>query len=188
MGRGFSQNPDNLVGTEAFRLEPADLGTLAPTSGCFAPIDANWEPRRSFVGTYDAAWRDNRAPIPPRDRDPRFHSDALPEQRSPRALTTPLAIEIAGLFGEETVRLQIPEYRVMVTTDVEREQPSTTEAGLVRVLVDADARVVELLFVARRRLPRKWEALSAIRVTSPSSLPDDIKFHEGSASPEEGGS
>lgn len=176
------------MGKETHRLEPADLTALAPTSGCFAPIDCSWEPRRSFAGTYDAAWRENRAPIPPRDRDLRLHSDALPEQRSPRALSTPLVIEMSGLYGEEAVRLNLPEYKVIVTTEIEREEPLAVETSLVRILVDADARVVELLFVARRRLPRKWEALSAIRVTTPSSLPDEIKFHEGPLSSLEGGS
>ncbi|MBK9258715.1 MAG: DUF2169 domain-containing protein [Polyangiaceae bacterium] len=188
IGCGFSKHPEALVGKEAYRLEPADLTTFALTSGCFAPIDCGWEPRRSLVGTYDKDWRDNRSPIPPRDRDPLFHSDALPEQRSPRPLMTPFVIEMAGLYGEEAVRLQVPEYRVVVTTHVERQDPVMSEASLVRVFVDADARIVELLYVARRKLPRKWEALTAIRVTTPSSLPDEIKFHEGPSSLLEGGS
>jgi hypothetical protein len=187
IGRGFSKTPDVLVGKEAFRLEPADIASLDKTSACFAPIDCNWEPRRSFVGTYDAAWSENRSPIPPRDRDSRFHSAALPEQRSPRPLLTPMVIEMAGLYGEDTVRLQLPEYRVIVTTEIDRQDPLVLETNLVRVFVDADTRVVELLFIARQRLPRKWEALSAIRVTTPNSLPDEIKFHEGAPSLLEGG-
>ena len=177
VGRGFAINPDSLLGTEAHRLEPTDLTTLPPSSGCFAPIDCNWAPRRSFAGTFDDEWSRRRAPVAPRDRDARYHSDALPEQRSQRALTTPLAVEIAGLHDGEPTRLTIPEYAVTVTTEVENQPPNTGPASLTRVLIDADARVIELLFVAQRRLPRKWEALRAIRVTTPSSLPDEIKFH-----------
>ncbi len=187
IGTGFSKTTDALVGKEAYRLEPADLNTFDLTHGCFAPIDPGWEPRVSFVGTYDDHWRENRAPIAPRDRNPLFHSDALPEQRSPGPLRTPFVVEMAGLAGEDVVRLPIPEYRVAVTTEVHREDPTTAEARLVRVLVDADARVVELLYVAWRRLPRKWEALTAIRVTTPNSLPDEIKFHEGPTNLQEGG-
>lgn len=179
IGRGFAASADSLIGKEMHRLEPADLLTLAPTSGCFAPIDCDWEPRRLFVGTYDDEWRRRRAPIAPRDRDARFHSDALPEQRSSGALATPLAVEIAGLYGDEDVRLTIPEYGVNVATEVERGGLAAGRAELVRVLVDGDARVIELLFVAKRPLPRKWEALRAIHVTTPSSLPDEIKFHDG---------
>jgi hypothetical protein len=179
IGRGFATNPDTLIGEEAPRLEPADLTALAPTSGCFAPIDNNWEPRRAFAGTYDDAWRAKRGPIAPRDRDARFHADALPEQRSSRPLTTPLPVEILGLYGDEALRFTLPSYSVLVTTEVGEEPPADVAATLVRVLIDADARVVELLHVARRRLPRKWEALRAIRVTTPSSLPDAIRFHEG---------
>lgn len=177
IGRGFAKNPDTLVGKEAHRLEPADLTNLQLTSACFAPVDCAWEPRRSLTGTYDAVWRENRAPIPPQDRDPLFHSDALPEQRSPRPLVTPLVIELSGIYGDDVVRLQVPEYRIVVTTHIERRDPVISEASLARVLVDADARIVELLFVARQRLPRKWESLGAIRITAPMSLPDEIKFH-----------
>jgi hypothetical protein len=179
IGRGFASNPDALIGEEAHRLEPADLTAIAPTSGCFAPIDCAWEPRRAFAGTYDDAWRTKRGPIAPRDRDARFHADALPEQRSSRPLATPLAVDIVGLYGGDALRFTLPEYSVLVTTEVGDEPPLDVSASLVRVLIDADARVVELLYVARRRLPRKWEALRAIRVTAPSSLPDAIKFHEG---------
>lgn len=177
IGRGFAVNPDSLIGTEAHRLEPADLNALPPTSGCFAPIDCSWEPRRSLVGTYDDAWRSDRAPIAPRDRDPLFHSDALPEQRTQSPLKTPLDIEIAALYGDQTARLAIPEYGVAVTIEIERAVIAPEMAKLARVLVDGDERVVELLFVAQHPLPRKWEAIRAIRVTAPNSLPDEIKFH-----------
>lgn len=179
IGCGFTRNPDSLVGKEAHRLEPADLSTLKPTSGCFAPIDCNWEPRRSLVGTYDKNWRDNRSPIPPKDRDPVYHSDALPEQRSSRPLVMPFVVELSGIYNEDTLRLHVPEYRVVLTTEVDRQDPIVSEANLVRVLVDTDDRMIEFLYVAHRRLPRKWEALRAIRVTTLSSLPDEIKYHEG---------
>lgn len=176
MGRGFATNTEALLGKETYRLEA--VGDLAPTSACFAPIDCGWEPRRSFMGTYDEHWGTARSPIAPHDRDARFHSDALPEQRSLQRLKLPLDVEITGLYGNTSVRFVLPDYAVNVHFDDSGE--TITRAHLVRVLVDADARIVELLYVAHRRLPRKWESIRGIRITSPNSLPDDIKYHTGS--------
>lgn len=108
-----------------------------------------------------------------------YHSDALPEQRSSRPLVMPFVVELSGIYNEDTLRLHVPEYRVVLTTEIDRHDPIVSEANLVRVLVDTDDRMIEFLYVAHRRLPRKWEALRAIRVTTLSSLPDEIKYHEG---------
>lgn len=178
VGRGFATKPENLLGKETQRLEPFNADDTVLTSACFAPIDCGWEPRRSFMGTYDAQWSAHRSPIAPKDRDARFHSDALPEQRSLSRFKLPLDVNIAGLYGNTSFRFLLPEYAVHVTFDDLGD--TTVHAQLVRVLVDGDARIVELLYVAQRRLPRKWEAVGGIRITSPNSLPDEIKYHTGS--------
>ena len=48
-----------------------------PAPACLAPIAEAWEPRRSFAGTYDAAWQQGRAPYLPTDLDPRFLASAV---------------------------------------------------------------------------------------------------------------
>lgn len=50
-----------------------------PPPAGFGPIAPSWEPRRSFVGTYDEAWRTRRAPYLPADFSPRFFNTAPPD-------------------------------------------------------------------------------------------------------------
>jgi len=60
--------------------EPTTLGkALAPVG--FGAIAAHWAPRSSRAGTYDASWKEQRAPLPPADFDARFHNVAPDDQQ-----------------------------------------------------------------------------------------------------------
>ena len=178
LGRGFALAPESLLGKEAHRLEPEQPMGLPPSAGCFAPIDVNWEPRRSFMGSYDDPWSTTRAPIPPRDRDPRFHSCARPEQRSEAALTLPFPIDLQGFVSDEATALALPAYGIRVVSELHGGTGESHVTLLDRVLVDVDERVVELSFVAHIPLPMKWEKLRTVRVLAVGSLPDDVKHRE----------
>jgi hypothetical protein len=52
---------DHPIGNPGDR--PAPLG--------FGPIPGHWPQRRQYAGTYDAAWFEQRYPLPPQDLDPR---------------------------------------------------------------------------------------------------------------------
>ena len=60
------EDPKDLISSSRSRPKPMGFGPLAP----------DWEPRRSFVGTYDEAWQKNRAPYLPNDFNPRFFNAA----------------------------------------------------------------------------------------------------------------
>jgi hypothetical protein len=60
------EDPAHLITDPAAEPPPAGFGQIAPF----------WEPRRSFTGTYDDAWRKTRAPYLPRDFNPRFFNTA----------------------------------------------------------------------------------------------------------------
>jgi len=96
LGRGVAEDGDGRVWLA--NIEPVDRriirrGEEAPAIG-FGAIPVHWHPRRQYAGTYDAAWRESRYPLPPEDLDPRFWQIAPPEQ------------QIAGrLKGGETVML-----------------------------------------------------------------------------------
>lgn len=78
VGRGFFDKRAKaaIEGAALPNLEdPAQLiakPTDRPAPKCFAPIAASWAPRKSYAGTYDAAWQKNRAPYLPGDFNPRF--------------------------------------------------------------------------------------------------------------------
>jgi len=63
------ENPACLIKSPSDRPEPAGFGFIAPY----------WEPRVSYAGTYDEAWRKTRAPFLPEDFDLRFYSAAHPD-------------------------------------------------------------------------------------------------------------
>lgn len=78
VGRGFvdKRAKASIDGVALPNLEdPAQIITKPydrPAPKCFAPIMASWEPRKSYAGTYDAAWQKSRAPYLPSDFNSRF--------------------------------------------------------------------------------------------------------------------
>lgn len=74
----------NRVVTWTDRPKPAGFGCIPP----------HWEPRLSFAGTFDAAWKNHRMPLPPLDADVRRHNAAA----EGLSTETPLS-------GHESVRL-----------------------------------------------------------------------------------
>jgi hypothetical protein len=90
---------DRLEGLRLPNLEdPArpitDWADRPPVAG-FGWVSRAWLPRRSFAGTFDAAWTHERAPLLPRDFDERFFNGAPADQ-----IVTP------HLAGGEPVRLR----------------------------------------------------------------------------------
>ena len=54
----------------------ADPGIRPATAGGVGPVARHWQPRASYAGTYDEAWRRQRAPIGRTDFDERFFCGA----------------------------------------------------------------------------------------------------------------
>lgn len=171
IGRGFSTKPERLHGRPAPQLVAvAADGTPLSTHAAFAPIPADWEPRRSLYGTVDAAWANARAPIPPRDFDPRHHLWSTPDLHFATPLASDVIIEVGGVLLEGTVRLRAPRYAVSFESEsagVTRPHPTHLDS----VLVDADERVLELSWRVAIPLPRKWELLDRIGIRGEGSLP-----------------
>ncbi len=179
LGRGFALDPKSLIGTEAPRLEPvADPRTGRvphPSHGCFAPIPPDWEPRRSLVGTHDLEWVEKRAPVRPRDFSTKHHLFAVPELHSDEPLTGDEPFEVGGVLAEGLWKFQLPRYAfsffVKLATD---EAPRELSTHLDTVLVDADERVVELVYRASFVLPRKWELLERVIGRGVGTMPDEV--------------
>jgi hypothetical protein len=95
-GNGYAANP---IGTGWCPREqkraadglalPATEATTAPVRepwGAYAPqgfgpLARSWAPRAALAGTYDAAWRQTRAPLLPDDFQAVWHQCAPPDQR-----------------------------------------------------------------------------------------------------------
>ncbi len=74
---------------------PIASPTDRPAPAGFGFIHRSWWPRSTLAGTFDAAWRNERAPYLPRDFDPRFHQGA-----------SPLLVSSGYFLGGEPVRAE----------------------------------------------------------------------------------
>ncbi|UQA63170.1 DUF2169 family type VI secretion system accessory protein [Polyangium aurulentum] len=175
IGRGFSSDPARLVGLPAPQLEPVAEGAAEPhpAHGAFAPIPGHWEPRRSFAGTYDAAWARSRAPVRPRDFQSRFHNWAVPGLWSATPLLGDEPFEVGGVLPEGVWRFRLPRYAVTFESVVEGRR-SAHSTHLDSILIDADTRVVELTWRASFVLPKKWEKVERILVQGVGELPEEV--------------
>jgi hypothetical protein len=96
--------PDQLIGAESDRPEPA----------AFGPLDVMWPQRAAMRGTYDQAWLDERWPYGyPRDMDPEFFNCAPRDQRIDGYFRGDESIEIVNMHPDHPhVVSRLPGRRV----------------------------------------------------------------------------
>ena len=84
VGKGFGKHAEHYMGQplpnseEPGRTVETPNGDYRPLA--FGPIGRHWLPRLQYVGTYDQAWLENRAPLWPDDFDDRYFQCAPPDQ------------------------------------------------------------------------------------------------------------
>ncbi|APR88054.1 putative exported protein [Minicystis rosea] len=106
------EDPANLMASVRTSPPPAGLGA----------IGRHWEPRRSFLGTYDASWLKERAPLLPLDHDDRANLCASP------GLTA-----VPPLVGGEDVAL------LNLTPEVKRSRSACRGSASARPCTQRDA-------------------------------------------------
>jgi hypothetical protein len=149
---GVSEEPRNPVGT-GYRASagesPVDGAALPnlenpldpiltwkqhPDPVCFAPIPANWEPRRSYAGTYDDHWQNQRAPYLPEDFDPRFLQNAPAPLVTPQPLQGGEPVRLVGFHPEGVLEFKLPSTRPRVRFNVNgtvEERPVMLDTVLI---------------------------------------------------------
>jgi hypothetical protein len=78
------------------------------------PIGRSWLPRRSYAGTYDQAWLDDRMPLLPNDFDDRYFQSVPPDQQ----VAFPQGgepVELVGLTTEGRLTMHLPREVISVT-------------------------------------------------------------------------
>jgi hypothetical protein len=165
VGRGVAADPKKLIDQPAAQLEYPDrpLGGRDNVPASFGAIHRHWQPRASFAGTYDQAWMDNKMPLLPDDFDPRFHVSVPPDQWSPAPLRGDEPVEIGGATPEGIWRFQLPRLAPGFSSFVEGRR-AEHRTHLDTILVDADARTVELTWRAAIPIPRKYQMLERVLV------------------------
>jgi hypothetical protein len=160
VGRGFRTSRSmraahgfpmpNLEDPAAPITSPRD----APAPACFAPLAAHWEPRRSYAGTYDAAWQQTRAPYLPKDFNPRFFQIAPPGLVTPRYLEGGEVVDVRGATPSGVLQFQLPA----VSVDVNFRVAGTVHPrpGLLdTVLVEPDENRVVMVWRAALSCDKK---------------------------------
>jgi len=141
VGKGFRLNRDAVDGTPAPNLEdPAHVlrswKDRPPVAG-FGPIDAWWEPRSRFAGTYDEAWQATQAPLLPSDFDPRFFNVAPEGLIANGFLRGGEPVVLVNLSEGGPIAFDLPRVGVGLTLRL-RNGVSRHQAELWTVLLEPD--------------------------------------------------
>lgn len=177
-GVGFARDPSDrvkLLGGRAPVIEDprAPLTSRSPAPAGFGPIPASWAPRATRMGTYDAAWQRERAPVRPVDYDPRAASCASQDLWVEAPLTGDEPVEILGATREGVWRFALPRYAPRfeaVVRGVAHELPTHLDT----FLIDADEQQVELTWRARVPIPRTIELIDTVILRGDGPLPEPM--------------
>jgi hypothetical protein len=134
---------------------PVGLGPLAP----------HWRARRQYAGTMDEHWVKTRAPLPPRDLDPRFHQVAPADQIYPGYVTGGEQVVLTGLRPEGNLRFALPAVRADVSVKVGADELACP-APCDTVVIDAERKQVSLVWRAGLRVHGRVPQLRWIRVAA----------------------
>jgi hypothetical protein len=160
VGLGFSapeaEDPDGEFWLPNLE-DPSNLISglrASPPPACFAPVAAHWEPRRSFAGTYDEQWQQERAPYLPLDFDPRFFQLAPPGLVATDYLSGGELVEIEGASPSGLIRCRLPVIDLSVTYILDG-QPHERPAVLDTVIIEPDLDRMQLVWRAVLQCDKK---------------------------------
>ncbi len=133
---------------------------------------ADWEPRVKQAGTYDKKWKEERAPLLPRDFNKRFLNSAAPGLVLPGYLRGDENVVAAGVSPSGRVSFKLPG---VTAANVKAEHTGRADANiqlaLDTVVLDTDAGKLFLLWRGEL-VVREPTAVRSIRVLSGAGTPD----------------
>lgn len=141
MGRGIALDTDSLTHRPAPQIEdPFNLiqsVDTKPVPAGFCPIMPHWEPRRSFHGTYDQAWLDERAPLTPTDHDDRANICAPEGLHADVPLQGGEEVGLAGLVpGGGGLEFALPRIGIELEFRRPDHAPTVVRPHLDTVVID----------------------------------------------------
>jgi len=112
VGRGLFARERDAIGQPLPNLEDprALIASVSdrPLPAGFGPIARHWRPRRDFGGTYDEAWQQTRAPLWPKDVDPRIMCAAAPGLVARPLLEGGEEVRLAGVHPDGPIGFRLP--------------------------------------------------------------------------------
>ena len=180
VGLGVARNPADLTHRVAPCLEdpavPIQNHRTRPPPASVGAIGRHWMPRRQYVGTYDDAWKETRAPLPPRDFDDRAYLCASPGLIATPPLRGGELVRLLGVVPNGgAVQFTVPIVGIELEFDVKDREPEIQRPFLDTLLIDtlimtADRPLtLELVWRGSIRPPRKLaDAHVTVREVQPS--------------------
>jgi hypothetical protein len=100
-------------------------------------IGRHWEPRRRYVGTYDARWLEERAPLPPADQDDRVNLCATPDLIASPPLRGGEEVALVNLQpGGGSTSFLLPRIAPRLLIRIKDRPPEVLRPYLDTVLID----------------------------------------------------
>jgi hypothetical protein len=171
-GTGFRESGGKapVEGTRLPNVEdprdPVSSWSHRPAPIGFAPIPPNWEPRRSYGGTYDEDWQKNRAPYLPDDFDPRFLQIAPPPLVAPQPFQGREIVELTGFHETGPIRFALPSVRPTVTFRLngkDEERPVMIDT----VILEPSARRARIVWRAAFQCDKKALKVREVEASLP---------------------
>jgi hypothetical protein len=141
VGMGMVRDPSTLTDQRAPQIDdPAaplkNWRTRPPPAG-LGPIGRHWEPRRRYAGTYDAKWKETRAPLLPDDFDYRFNQCASPGLVADNPLLGGEEVKLLNLVpGGGPTLFALPRVAVEIEFTPKDKEPQSFRPHLDTVIID----------------------------------------------------
>lgn len=149
IGQGFASSPAYLAGKPLPNIEDPDYPLRTwkdrskPSGLC--PVPVNWSPRLELAGTFDSAWRTQRAPLLPSDYDERHTLSAPPDLVSTQPLRGGEQVVLTNLTPTSELRFRLPRPHLALSTSTKRGR-IRQDAQLDRVIIEPDARKLVMVW------------------------------------------
>ena len=136
-----------------------------PTPAGFAALGPNYEPRLSFVGTYDEEWEQSRSPFLPKDFDSRFFHSAPADQIVADYLNGDEAVRVTGATPNGQLEFQLPGI-VPEVTYMFVNRPHVTPVHLDTVLIEPDEMRVSLVWRTVLQVDKKVLQVNEVSIST----------------------
>ncbi|MBT8339113.1 MAG: DUF2169 domain-containing protein [Desulfatitalea sp.] len=149
------EDPNALINSITDRPAPAGFGFIAPS----------WQPRMTYAGTYDKAWRETTMPLLPDDFDPRFFNAANPSLVYPGFLNGDEPVEIAGASRLGTIRFDLPGIRPQCVIQGAEEE-TVVQMNLDKLYFNMDEDQVVLVWSGNYPVQGELRDIDGVRVST----------------------
>jgi hypothetical protein len=156
VGRGVARSQGDLVETPAPSIEhpehPITSAGDAPEPAGYGAVAGHWEPRTTFAGTFDEAWKAARMPLMPLDFDARYFNVAHPSLQFEEGLAPRDKIAVLGMTAEGLWQIELPALPVVVRGKRDDGRTIEQRPRVDLVLVEPGDDRIEI--TARSALPK----------------------------------